>query len=413
MARHLPRSTRLACLMATTAALAGCHVPGCREGDQACMMLVETTSTIDTTGTLTTGEPTTSMDTSSSTVDVTLTDPDTTTAPGECGDGVLNGDEECDDGNAAQNDACLPTCEFARCGDGFTHVGTEQCDDGDDDDTDACTSNCTLARCGDGFVHPPEVCDAGKANSDMVYGGCGSNCQWGPGCGDGKINGPEGCDDKNTDPNDGCLVGCIEATSCKQILEVVPGLPSGNYRIWPTALGGGIDLNVYCDMETDGGGYTFLKVDTEIVNASDKGAKAAEAICKAYGMHLFVPRTAGHVASAYAVATGENVPPVGGGMVAKGAEYMAILAIYPGMVGATCEGKGLNSMDCPMWQAWDQQQFWVTDKAILGEPSEDHCLGCSMFYKWNLDGTLKSYTTVPFGEGASSYRFMCDVADKV
>ncbi|HEY0134629.1 MAG TPA: fibrinogen-like YCDxxxxGGGW domain-containing protein, partial [Nannocystis sp.] len=263
MARISLRPIRLAGLIATTAALAataataavgGCHVSGCREGDQACTMLAETTSTADTSGGQTTGAPTSSIDTSSSGAsEVTLTEADTSTTPGVCGDAVLDDGEACDDGNAALDDGCLPTCELARCGDGHTFIGVEQCDDGDEDDTDECTSLCKLPRCGDGFVHPPELCDAGEANSDKVYGGCGSNCQPGPGCGDGKLNGPEDCDDENTDPNDGCLVGCIEATSCKQILEVTPGAPSGTYRIWPTALGGGIDLAAYCDMESDGG----------------------------------------------------------------------------------------------------------------------------------------------------------------
>jgi hypothetical protein len=35
-----------------------------------------------------------------------------------------------------------------------------------------------------------------------------------------------------------------------------------------------------------------------------------------------------------------------------------------------------------------------------------------MIYKWNPDGTAKSYMTVSFGEGASTYRFLCDVGDK-
>ena len=54
----------------------------------------------------------------------------------------------------------------------------------------------------------------------------------------------------------------------------------------------------------------------------------------------------------------------------------------------------------------------ATDKAVPGEPSDEHCAGCSMLYKWNPDGSLKSYTTFPAGDGASSYRFICDVADK-
>jgi hypothetical protein len=79
---------------------------------------------------------------------------------------------------------------------------------------------------------------------------------------------------------------------------------------------------------------------------------------------------------------------------------------------ATCNGKGLNAVDCPGWQAWDKNAFWVTDVAVIGEPSEEHCDGCSMLYKWNANGTLKSYTTFPAGDGASSYRFICDIADK-
>jgi hypothetical protein len=165
-------------------------------------------------------------------------------------------------------------------------------------------------------------------------------------------------------------------------------------------------------MTSDGGGYTFLKIDTQVANASDKGAVAAEALCQVFGMHLLVTRTEGHVASAFAVATGTNVSPIGGGSIAAGSEYLAILAIYPGEVGATCDGAGLNQADCPGWRAWDDQTFWVTDVPVLGEPSEEHCAGCSMLYKWNLDGTLKSYTTFPSGEGAGTYRFLCDVGDK-
>jgi len=366
----------------------------------------------ETTAAVTTGGPTSGTETGESTGVVTGTEPGTG-GPGVCGDGVRDDGEECDDGNDAFDDACLPSCEFANCGDGYTYVGQEQCDDANDDSTDECTSICTLARCGDGHLHPPEICDSGKANSDMIYGGCGSNCKPGPGCGDGKANGPEECDDGNRDPADGCLASCIEATSCKQVLEQSPGAPSGVYRIWPLALGGGIDLSVYCDMSSDGGGYTLLKVDTEVGNASDKGAKAAEAICGTYGMHLFVPRSPDHLKAAYAIAVGPNVTPVGGGKVGQGADYLAILAIYPGMLGATCDGEGLNSVDCPLWRAWDDQRFWVTDTPVPAEPSDEHCLGCSMYYKWNLDGTLKSYTTVPFGEGASTYRFMCDIADKI
>src|SRR5512139_633484 len=45
-----------------------------------------------------------------------------------CGNAVLDGDEQCDDGNRADNDACLSSCLLPTCGDEFVVVGTEECD---------------------------------------------------------------------------------------------------------------------------------------------------------------------------------------------------------------------------------------------------------------------------------------------
>lgn len=415
MARPLWILTSCIAALAQAGTLA-CHVAGCREGDLACMALNETGAPATTGGSGTaTADPTgPATDTSSSggTAEPTSTSL-TTGAPGVCGDGAIDDGEECDDANADEDDACLSNCMFARCGDGHVQVGLEECDDANQDSSDECTEKCQMARCGDGYVQPDtEECDAGKGNADNIYDGCTTACVPGPRCGDGKVNGPEDCDDGNDNLSDGCLPGCIEATSCKQILDMNAGAATGKYRIWPDALGGDVDLLVHCDMEADGGGYTFLKVDTEVPNASDKGAKAAEMVCKSFGMHLFVTRTPAHLKAAFAFATADNIPPVGGGTIGKGAEYLSILAIFPGMPGATCGGKGLNAVDCPMWRAYDDQQFWVTNKAVPDEPSDMHCAGCSMYYKWNADGTLKSYTTFAVGEGASSYRFLCDIADK-
>src|SRR5260221_5772502 len=50
-----------------------------------------------------------------------------------CGNGVLNPGEECDDGNISDNDGCLGTCQFNVCGDFFINSdpnspGFEQCE---------------------------------------------------------------------------------------------------------------------------------------------------------------------------------------------------------------------------------------------------------------------------------------------
>ncbi|HSN14662.1 MAG TPA: right-handed parallel beta-helix repeat-containing protein [Anaeromyxobacteraceae bacterium] len=126
--------------------------------------------------------------------------------PAVCGDGVVEGAESCDDGNAIDTDACPSTCAPAGCGDGFVLAGVEQCDDANADDTDACLSACVLASCGDGMVRAGvETCDDGN----LVDGdACTNSCMlaW---CGDGVVQeGIEACDDGNADETDGCLATC-------------------------------------------------------------------------------------------------------------------------------------------------------------------------------------------------------------
>ncbi len=72
-----------------------------------------------------------------------------------CGDGVLEGDEVCDDGNTLSGDGCNATCSdgdagyscapglgcIAICGDGIL-AGDELCDDGNRIDDDGCPNDC-------------------------------------------------------------------------------------------------------------------------------------------------------------------------------------------------------------------------------------------------------------------------------
>ena len=399
----------LATLVAAAAA-PGCHTAGCLDGDLACAALTDMHATTGSTSSSSTAPMTTTETPTTGTTETPTTG--TTEAPAVCGDGVVDPGEACDDGNDDDLDACKSDCTPTWCGDGVVQTG-EACDDGNDDDSDGCVGDCQLATCGDGFVRVGvEACDDGVANDDAAYSGCTTACTLGPRCGDAIINGPEECDDNNDDEFDGCMSSCVEAHTCLQVKQVKPDAPTGSYRLWPPALGGEGSVVAWCDMETDGGGYTFLKVDTEFGDESDKGAKKAEALCAKYGMRLLVTRTPEHAVAAYNFATTPNLPPIGGGGVGSGVDYMAILGIYPAMEGATCGGGALNSSDCPGWLAGDSMPYWVTSTPYGDQPDDDHCLGCSMIYKWNPDGTLKSYMTVSFGEGASSYRFLCDIGDK-
>lgn len=46
----------------------------------------------------------------------------------QCGNGLLDSGERCDDGNRNDGDACTAVCQPARCGDGAIEAGIEQCD---------------------------------------------------------------------------------------------------------------------------------------------------------------------------------------------------------------------------------------------------------------------------------------------
>ncbi|MBX7148669.1 DUF4215 domain-containing protein [bacterium] len=125
-----------------------------------------------------------------------------------CGNGVLETDESCDDGNDDNTDTCLNTCETASCGDGFTQTGAEECDDGNDDNTDTCLNTCVAASCGDGFIQTGvEECDNAGANSDTMANACRTTCIEAS-CGDDIIDTGEECDDGNATNDDGCDSVC-------------------------------------------------------------------------------------------------------------------------------------------------------------------------------------------------------------
>ncbi|MBN2193569.1 MAG: DUF4215 domain-containing protein [Polyangiaceae bacterium] len=78
-------------------------------------------------------------------------------------------------------------------------------------------SDC-LPECGNGVATLTEQCDLGAENDDNAYGGCRTDCTWGPFCGDGVPNGPEICDDGvNVTLEygaEGCAPGCVPPPKC-------------------------------------------------------------------------------------------------------------------------------------------------------------------------------------------------------
>jgi cysteine-rich repeat protein len=174
-----------------------------------------TTTTAPTTMTTVTGTPTTG--TTGEATTTAATSDGTTTTGGEstteppvpvCGDGAVEGTEECDLG--ADNDdsaECTASCKNAVCGDGLVHAGVEACDDGNDADDDQCTNACAASACGDAIVGAGEECDDGNdADSDDCTNACTKAV-----CGDAIVGPGEACDDGNDVDNDACLSTCLTA----------------------------------------------------------------------------------------------------------------------------------------------------------------------------------------------------------
>ena len=143
--------------------------------------------------------------------------PDCTCGP-FCGDHIINQpSEQCD---APAQGSCTAGCEAnctctPVCGNGIRE-GSEKCDM--DDDTACpglCQSNCTCAPfCGDNHVDPGEQCD-GTGSTACPPNACKADCTCGPFCGDANIDPGEQCDSTMTGTCPGtCEADCTCSPVC-------------------------------------------------------------------------------------------------------------------------------------------------------------------------------------------------------
>ena len=158
---------------------------------------------------------------------------------GQCGDGIIERAEGCDDGNTDSGDGCSASCQIeanwicpdegkpcqniAICGNGKL-TSNETCDDGNTKDDDGCSADCKTIT--DGWICPVP----------------GKKCI--PECGDGKIIGSETCDDGNAKGGDGCSVTCQTEAGydCKEAGKPCIKSECGN---------GKVEKGELCDCGTD------------------------------------------------------------------------------------------------------------------------------------------------------------------
>jgi cysteine-rich repeat protein len=140
--------------------------------------------------------------------------------PDNCGDGVVQPNEACDDGNTVSGDGCRDDClqDETLCGNGSIDRG-EQCDDHNAAACDGCSATCQLEQggcCGNGQVEYGEECDDGNsAGGD----GCSVDCLLEI-CGNNRVDAGEDCDDGNTTPGDGCNAYCLSEVCGNNVIDL-------------------------------------------------------------------------------------------------------------------------------------------------------------------------------------------------
>jgi cysteine-rich repeat protein len=131
--------------------------------------------------------------------------------PQICGNGVVEGTEECDDGNTVSGDGCSSTCQIETpglCGNHTVDMN-EQCDEGvaNGTSTSCCNADCTfrsageVCRQGSGNANGGSVCDpdetctgsSGSCPNDVITPS-GTVCR----AGSGNPNGGDVCDPDET-----------------------------------------------------------------------------------------------------------------------------------------------------------------------------------------------------------------------
>jgi hypothetical protein len=158
--------------------------------------------------------------------EIVFTNPFDVMATGECGDGILDPAEFCDDGNNDPGDCCAADCTYETGGSACGDPSNTQCDNPDTcDGAGLCESN---------FVPPDTLCDDGLfCNVDETCDGtgvCGAGAPLDYGDGVGCTD--DSCDETNdvvvNVPNDGlCDNGefCDGSETCDAVDDCQAGTP--------------------------------------------------------------------------------------------------------------------------------------------------------------------------------------------
>ena len=169
----------------------------------------------------------------------------------ECGNGIVEPPEACDDGFTDDCGSCNATCAGpgtgSVCGDKVVCPETETCDDGFADDCGTCNATCTGpgtgSVCGDGHVCPEtEACDDGEKND---CGACNATCT-APGNGQPCVTQGACADGSNEQVFQNGMVGCAgQVTRANRATLCAPGSVVCSSSKWVANRGGAAPSNHY------------------------------------------------------------------------------------------------------------------------------------------------------------------------
>ena len=195
--------------------------------------------------------------------------------------------------------------------------------------------------------------------------------------------------------------------SCAAIKRLIPSSADGWYNI-STAVGPA--LRVWCDMTTDGGGYTYYACDgcpsvSDVMQASG---------CDAVGLAMVIPRSRAHWGSMYAFVQGV----LGASLVSY---FQAVPGIFKPSDGQQdcAGGMGVLTSDVcagsDSWRATDGGRWWLRNHTY-SEPSGDYSANCLlMFARWCAETCVGNPDDLRFNDGmcdgATGQQYLCSTND--
>lgn len=159
--------------------------------------------------------------------------------------------------------------------------------------------------------------------------------------------------------------GVSQWRSCNDIKMFKPQSTSGWYEIEAKEINGGQKLSVWCDMETDGGGYTYYPIDGDGGISTSRYDAANN--CTALGLQLAVWRTKAHMHAMlhkYGTQYFATVPGVYGTGVEAGHKSFSRYAMY-----------STNPEVESYWHAIDGGSWFMRDTPFA-QPNGDYTDGC-------------------------------------